>query len=106
MRHNAFDFWDNPYNNERDMSIENIKGVVIPLRFEGTKLSFQNILPTKYELSELKHLNITSETPWEPSDVSLLNTSLPRETDYGRTKSPSSMGRKWTTDGRRQTILI
>ena len=36
----------------------------------------------------------------------VLNTSLPRETDDRRTKSPYYLGRKQKTDGRRQTYLI
>ena len=36
----------------------------------------------------------------------MIHTSLPRETDDGRTNPPSSMGRKWTMNGRRQTGLI
>ena len=74
LRHNKVDFFYNPYDNDRDMSIEMTEGVVISLRFEWTKLSFHTKVTTNNDFSECKRLDMTSDSPWESSEVSLAKT--------------------------------
>ena len=71
IRHNGVDFWDNPYNKEERLSIQVDGGPIIPLEFHGTKLQFESRVPTKQELEECEHVEVTSDLIWEPSEVQL-----------------------------------
>ena len=72
VRHHGIGFWDNPYDQDRQLMIEiNEHGLSIPMEYRGTKLVFQSSLPTEYELNELQHIELTSNQPWNPSTVNL-----------------------------------
>ena len=75
LRHNGVDFWDNPYDNERDLCIDTGDGLIIPLQFKGTKLITNTRVPTPSELSHCQHIHMTSRTPWEPQVVQLGETT-------------------------------
>jgi hypothetical protein len=64
-------FWDNPYDTTRDLCIEPVENVVIPLVFKGTKLIFESRAPNDDELSNYLHIHLTSSRKWEPSEVRL-----------------------------------
>ena len=71
LRHFGVGFWDNPYDVSHELSIEIKDGPIIPMHYEGTKLTFQSQVPTDHELNTLPHLNLTSTRPWEPHSVVL-----------------------------------
>lgn len=72
IRHNGIGFWDNPYDSNHQLSIDiEEHGLVIPMKYQGTKLSFNSSLPTEQELNELPHIELTSNQPWNPGDVQL-----------------------------------
>ena len=71
IRHNGIDFWDNPFDEEHNLSIEVDRGPYIPLSITGTKVYFQTRAPSQQELSSCPHVELTSILPWNPSTVKL-----------------------------------
>lgn len=71
VRHAGIQFWDNPYDHTQPLSISIERGLEIPMHYYGTKLRFKSRAPTNKELNELKHVQITSKRPWEPTEVIL-----------------------------------
>ena len=57
LRHNAVDFWDNPYDKERYLEIETKEELIIPITSKGTKLIFTTQVPTREELSTCQLVN-------------------------------------------------
>ena len=47
------------------------RDVEIPLHYQGTKLTFESAVPTEIELNTLPHLTLTSNTQWNPGEVTL-----------------------------------
>ena len=64
-------FWDNPYDPYHSLSIDVDRATVIPLDRRGTKVYFTSRAPTEYELANCHHVELTSNAPWEPHDVTL-----------------------------------
>ena len=63
-------------------------GVTTPLATDGTKIQFVSRSPTSKELQECPHIELTSKTDWNPTEIALgqLSTSpgeLPSETVFG-----------------------
>ena len=79
VRHNGVDFWDNPYDRDHDLSIEPDEGPIIPLIYSGTKLNFHTRVPTNEELSTCQHIEMTSQAPWEPASVQLLELQTAKD---------------------------
>ena len=44
---------------------------MIPLQSQGTKLAFETRVPTRYELDNCEHVDMTSKEPWDPRSVVL-----------------------------------
>ena len=85
IRHNGVDFWDNPYDKERALSIQVDRGPTISLEFDGIKLQFESKVPTNEELNNCEHIEITSSVLWEPSEVTLGQATSKRVTNEKRT---------------------
>ena len=66
IRHNGIDFWDNPYDRSNQLSIDVPDTLTIPLHLDGTKVTFESRTPTAEELRDCVHIDLTSETPWNP----------------------------------------
>ena len=58
------------------------EGVVTPLRFEDTNFSLRTIVPTKAEIYECNHLDMTSYASWEPSEFSGGNTPMTQQSIF------------------------
>ena len=71
VRHHGIDFLDNPFDHRQTLSIDIPGELHIPLKYQGTRLSFTSRVPTRNELSTCQHIEITSPVPWEPSEVRL-----------------------------------
>ena len=66
-------FWDNPYDPCRSLSIDVDNDLCIPLRRPHcTKLLYHMRVPTAVELTTCEHIHMTSATPWNPSELSML----------------------------------
>ncbi|KAI2496598.1 Reverse transcriptase (RNA-dependent DNA polymerase) [Fragilaria crotonensis] len=72
LRAYGIPFWDNPYDQARPLSIEVDNDLSIPLCTSGTKIYFRSRVPTVTELAECTHLHVTSPSPWDPSQVTML----------------------------------
>ena len=68
IRHNGHGFWDNPYDIARGLEIE-AGPITISLRQQGTKLGFVSRVPTKQELQNCTHINMTSVKQWNSNEV-------------------------------------
>ena len=71
MRKFGIPVWDNPFDHERPFSIQALWNLEIPLMTRGTKIFFKSRVPTENELRECPKVNMTSESPWNPTDVIL-----------------------------------
>ena len=67
--------WDNPFDHERPFSIQASWDLEIPLKTKGTKIFFNSRVPTEDELRDCPKISMTSEAPWNPSDVALQEVS-------------------------------
>ena len=76
IRFYGIDYWDNPFDQQRKISIGpiNSTGVVIPLQVAGTKIQFESRAPTAHELQTCLHIPLTSKNDWDPSSVVLSAT--------------------------------
>ena len=76
IRHAGLGFWDNPYDKSRGLKIDVNESLVIPLRSQGTKLAFETRVPTRYELDNCQHVDMTSNEPFHTHQRFLLNLVL------------------------------
>ena len=67
--------WDNPFDQEGPFSIQASDVVEIPLNTKGTKIFFNSRTPTENELRSCPKIHMTSDRPWNPSDVMLQEVS-------------------------------
>ena len=71
VRVHGVDLWDNPFDRNHNLEIDTGDGLVIPLRFHGTKLRFQSRVPTSSELNNCSHISMTSQREWNPTQIAL-----------------------------------
>ena len=71
IRNNDVEFWDNPYDRSKSLYIKVHDTLNIPLQLHGTKVFFESRTPTKKELLECMHIDLTSESPWNPTEIQL-----------------------------------
>ena len=71
IRHNGIDLWDNPFDTSKNIEIDIDRGPVIPMKFQGTKLTFTSRAPTDQELSSCERIDMTSSNQWDPTNVHL-----------------------------------
>ena len=74
IRSFGLDFWDNPYDTSKGLSIDVDEAVSIALTAQGTKISFESRAPTEKELNECHRIEITAKQEWNPSKVRLGQT--------------------------------
>ena len=85
LRYNGVTFCDNPFDHMQDLSLQADRGPVIPLHLQGTKIIFKSRVPTKKELSECEHIEMTNVHPWNPETVILgemTSSTSHKEYDY------------------------
>ena len=71
VRAYGIDFWDNPFDKERGLTINTNDDVAIPLRTRGTKIFFNSWAPSQKELETCPRIQMTSRIPWNPGKVTL-----------------------------------
>jgi hypothetical protein len=65
-------FWDNPYNDTQPLSIQVDNDSHIPLQAMGTKLLFIMRVLTQHELLSCLYVNTISSSPWNPSNIAMI----------------------------------
>ena len=60
LRSYGVHFWDNPYDENHQLSIDTPCGLFMPLMSKGTKICFDSRVPTRYELENCTHIDMTS----------------------------------------------
>lgn len=65
--------WDNPFDADRELSIEATDAVTIPLSQMGTKTLFNSRVPSDDELQDpaLMRIELTSKKKWEPREMQI-----------------------------------
>ena len=71
VRDHGLEFWDDPFDKRQELAIIIDDDLRIPLSYNGTRLSFKSRVPTRDELTNCQHIDMTSTSPWEPSQVRL-----------------------------------
>ena len=80
IRANGVPLWDNPYDKTRELNIEILEDINIPLHTRGTKVLNATRSPTEHELQTCIQIEMTSPHPWEPGTVTLGAVStIPQE---------------------------
>ena len=72
----GIDCWDDPFDASRPISIGPIEpDLVVPLSAISTKIQFVSRSPASNELSHCPHIQSTSKVDWNPTQVSLSESS-------------------------------
>lgn len=78
----GIDFWDNPYDEERGLTIRVDDSIVVDMHTKGTKVRFESRAPTAKELKDCHHIQLTSKREWNPGQVRMSEVSTqPRPQD-------------------------
>ena len=78
LRHYQVEVQDNPYHCSEPLQIttqDPETNLVIPMSTEGTIIYFQSRTPTIDELEACSHIELTSDTPWDPQSVRLASST-------------------------------
>jgi hypothetical protein len=62
IRSYGIDFWDNPFDKQRGLSIDINDELTIPMYSKGTKIQFTMRTPTQDELRDCPRITMTSPT--------------------------------------------
>jgi len=68
IRVNEGQLSDDPTNQDRLFGIT-IEGVEIPFKMKGSTCMFHTRTPTSWELENCRHIELTSDLEWDPSDI-------------------------------------
>ena len=71
IRHAGIGYWDNLYDRDRGLKIEVSNSLTIPLYPRRTKLMFKTRVPTRHELDNCEHIDMSNPEPWDPRRVVL-----------------------------------
>ena len=67
--------WHSPYDSMHDLSIEVTTALSIPLRTFGTEIVFRTRVPTSDKLCTCEHVQMTSPSSWNQSDVIMVQAT-------------------------------
>jgi hypothetical protein len=67
---------DDPTDSTRAFGITVEDDVYGPFKMEGMTVYFETRVPTQYELENCKMIQLTDETVWEPSSVSIASVTV------------------------------
>ena len=70
IRAYGIDVSDNPYDRERDFGIQH-DDCFVPFSTEGSTVYFDTFVPTYHQLETLRHIELTSDEEWDPSNVNM-----------------------------------
>ena len=66
----GIDVSDNPYDKERDFGITH-DDCFIPFSTEGSTVFFDTFVPSDHQLDTLRHIELTSDKEWDPTNVNM-----------------------------------
>ena len=69
LRHHGIVVQDNPYADTSLHLASYDEEFVMPMKTAGTTIYFDSRTPTDYELANSPHIVLSSQTPWNPSEV-------------------------------------
>ena len=75
MRHYGVTVSDDPTDGTRAFGIST-DDVHIPFKMDGTTVYFETRVPTQYELENCKTIQVTDDTVWDPSSVSIASVTV------------------------------
>ncbi|KAI2505807.1 Reverse transcriptase (RNA-dependent DNA polymerase) [Fragilaria crotonensis] len=64
--------WDNPYDATHNLGIEVNEDLFIALHTAGTKIHFRTRVPSAQELQDCAHVQMTSSSPWDPTNLMMV----------------------------------
>ncbi len=76
LRYYGVSVSDDPTDSTRPFGITITNVVHVPFKMDGTTVYFETRVPTQYELENCKTIQMTDDTVWEPSSVSIANVSV------------------------------
>ncbi|KAI2501857.1 Reverse transcriptase (RNA-dependent DNA polymerase) [Fragilaria crotonensis] len=76
LRYYGVSVSDDPTDSTRPFGITIANVVHVPFKMDGTTVYFETRVPTQYELENCKTIQMTDDTVWEPSSVSIANVSV------------------------------
>ena len=71
VRAHGMNFWDNPCDEEHNLSVEASEELTIDLQTKGTKIFFRSRSPTQDELESCLRVELTSRHEWNPQEMKL-----------------------------------
>ena len=74
VRAYGIDFWDNPFDRQRGLTIALNDEVKIPMQEMGTNILYKTRVPTELEIWTCKYTTMTSPQKWETSQVNMSET--------------------------------
>lgn len=102
IRHNGLIVNDNPYDKKLELGIHDDEHkLIIPFETQGTIMFANTRTPTQYELENCTHINLTSDSIWDPNNVQLgdhfissieTNNNSTLQADYERENKSLIMG--------------
>lgn len=76
LRHYGVSVSDDPANSTRAFGITAANVVHVQFKMDGTTVYFETRVPTQYELENCKTIQLSDDTVWESSSVSIANTAV------------------------------
>ena len=76
LRDFGVDVWDNPYDKTKGIFIQAHDGTRIPFETSGTKIRFATRVPSRRELRECRHVQLTGKEPWNPEVVRMAEVNI------------------------------
>eukprot|EP00956_Cyclotella_meneghiniana_P012523 scaffold17820_cov42-Cyclotella_meneghiniana.AAC.5 len=70
IRAYGIDVSNNPYDRERDFGIQH-DDCFVPFSTEGSTVYFDTFVPTDHQIETLRHIELTSNEEWDPSNVNM-----------------------------------
>jgi hypothetical protein len=75
LRHHAVIVQDNPFDSQSLHLSSHDDEITIPMYADGTVIYFLSRTPTDFELSHCRHVQLSSNSPWDPRDVQFPTTA-------------------------------
>ena len=76
LRYYGITVSDDPTDSARAFGITVEGGTHVPFKMDGTTVYFETRVPTQYELENCKTIQVTDETVWEPSSVTIASVTV------------------------------
>jgi hypothetical protein len=82
LRNYQLDVHDNPFDRTKDLHIDTQSDLQIPLKTKGTVVYFNTWAPTRTEIDNNPHIQLSSAAEWDPSTFRFFGSMEDEEEDY------------------------